>query len=329
MSASVDSSMSASVDSKSDQKPTTPMRYWGGFDGAGNKLWHRDYDLGMVLGVGAKMGQGMSFQSKLDVDTWSSMTRFLYKDPKCETKTELGVNVHSSNEVPRPSAYLMMTVPFANGSNESGSITARMHKTPWRALPYFGLDFKSRTQHVAVTTSIGQNPGKRMDQTGEQQLLNDFGVAHSVSTGSGPFAVGGSVKWSLPLMGAPTSLTDYNVGVDYKQDKYGMSVVTKDKTHVVNGSVWRDVCKNVRLGSRFQYDRVLDAAKSGVALELHSDNLAQRIKVKADTTGFAGVSLFGGRDRDHEMVQGHMNLSGNFKTQTINQFGAGLSFGDY
>lgn len=324
------------------------MQFFGEFGKMNRKLWTGDYGRGFNAGLQKVLADGVKLRSSVGIDLSAVNTVQIKTDKAGQGK--LGFNVASDRDGSRPSVFARWMVPIS----DANSIGMRVHKPYWKtdnSMPFLGWDWKYQNRNLALTTSIGGNVSDRMDSNDRNNGRN-FEVSHSVTTGHGPLSVGGEVKYARAgrsrYAAANDSngdnksdqkysysygleFTDYNLGVDYNRENYGLGVRTMDKMRHVTGTMWSNVDRGVRVAALQSYDTQEDKAKTGVAVQLGDDTV--RVKSKVDTSGDVGLSvvarLCDAPEKSNQPgAKVHANIVYNFKADQCKQAGLGFSIGD-
>jgi hypothetical protein len=312
------------------------MRHWGDFGLQNRRLWTGDFGSGVTTGLRKSLAPGVVVRSDVNHTDMSSVNSVTVSDVSGKgtqgCKGTLGLTVGDLGDAARnPSAFGKLMIPWSSLANNGskGSLTFRLNKAWWRAMPYVGIDYKQQFANLAIATSVGADLGTRMNQCAEERKgLQEWEITHSATTGSGPFAIGGQVKYALD--NGDLRFTDYNLGVDWvSREKYGVGVHTEDRMRHLVGTTWGDVNRNARLGSIYSYDTQNGVSKSGVVMQFSDDAGRIRVKAKADTRGEIAGSLFAKLTDDNLGLRAHVNASYNLIEQNAPRAGFGLSVGDF
>lgn len=315
------------------------MRHWSSFGGVSDKLVHEDYQDMDKVAFAKALTPNLRLYSDImkgrNLQTWSHTT-LAYNSNYGFAK--MGFNVAPNMS---PSGFLLAKMPFTKGPTAPGCISFNVNKAWWRTDPYFGVKLQHRWQNVAVSTSLGSNPGQRMTQTADEAKgVRDFEISNSITVGSGPIAFGAHLKVDPNINGngfREAQAVDYNVGADYKEDSYGFGVRTVNKMSQVKADAWanirqwatrRSAVGFLRAGSVMTYDRATGNACTGIGLHLHNSDAQGNevgLKAKADTDKNVGAAMYSSAKG---WFKGHVSVQHNVPSSST-RCGVGFTFGDY
>jgi len=285
------------------------------------KLWKTDYGTGMNGAVQKVLEHGIKVKSSINQDL-SGLNTVRIPGNKFWGGGKLGLDIKDS----KPSMYAWWRVPWG----DSLSVRNRFHKPYWSSNIVPGADWKYQNPNLSFTTSYGGDVNNRMDNINKPDSDNMV-VAHSLAVGDGPFSIGGEIKYDFDNDDKRPTLTDFNMGVDWKRQDYGLGFRTKDKLRHLTASMWGDLHPGIRVGSAQSYDTRDGTAKTGVVISVGDDKI-MRAKLNADTSGDVGCSavfrMYEPSVTNDLKVKTHINALTNWYTPEKERFGFGISFGD-
>jgi hypothetical protein len=158
---------------------------------------------------------------------------------------------------------------------------------------------------------------------GSASASSDSKITASGTIGHDGLSVGAEVKADTS-----GSVNDYNVGCQYAQSDFTLTLKTASKGEEISLSFFQKLSNATSLGSLFYHNPETDVRKLAFGLE-HSYDSATTLKTKVDTSGTLGTAI------QHRLDQGPLlGLAGSFNVLSkqpfaAQKFGVSLKFGDF
>lgn len=186
---------------------------------------------------------------------------------------------------------------------------------------------------IEVVVSGDARPACKADVSYSQDFFaSNFAVDSNGSktnlVGSGTIGHDGLSVGAEVKANASGCVSDYNVGCEYAQPDFNVTLKTTKKGEEISASYFQKVSKATSLGSLFFHNPESDVRRLSVGVEhkLDSDTV---VKTKVDSTGILATAI------EHRLSQGPLlGVAGSFNLLSkeplaAQQFGFSLKFGDY
>lgn len=186
---------------------------------------------------------------------------------------------------------------------------------------------------VEVVLSGDARPAGKLDVSYKQdffavQALVDSDGSKTTIVPSATIGHDGLSVGATASADAAGDLKDYNVGAEYAQPDFTLTLKTAKKGEEINASFFHKLSSATSVGTLFWHSPADDAKKLTVGVE-HKYDAATSFKTKVDSSGLMGAAM------EHRLPQGPLfGVAGTFNVLSKTPFaaqkmGLSLKFGDY